>query len=331
MTISPFWSQHSAIGIGFLITLAVVPLYAGVLAERINEARRRADEANLAKGRFLANVSHEMRTPLNGVIAMADLLRETEMSESQIEIAETLSTSAQLLLAQIEDVLDISKLEAGRVTIEQHPFNLETLLSATIKVMMPQARYKGLAVSLDIGKEVPTYLRGDDHHLRQVLLNLLANAVKFTDHGEVQLRVMLVEGGDHRVRIRFEVKDTGIGIPQAKQAIIFEAFAQADDSITRTYGGTGLGTTIARQLVSLMGGEIGLRSDVGVGSLFWFEVPLAIAGAEECNTLAELEDGSDYQHPPPSSLGKDPRMSHEFAGREFWWPRTTRRTSELRD
>ena len=291
LTISPFWSQHSAIGIGFLITLAVVPLYAGVLAERINEARRRADEANLAKGRFLANVSHEMRTPLNGVIAMADLLRETEMSESQIEIAETLSTSAQLLLAQIEDVLDISKLEAGRVTIEQHPFNLETLLSATIKVMMPQARYKGLAVSLDIGKEVPTYLRGDDHHLRQVLLNLLANAVKFTDHGEVQLRVMLVEGGDHRVRIRFEVKDTGIGIPQAKQAIIFEAFAQADDSITRTYGGTGLGTTIARQLVSLMGGEIGLRSDVGVGSLFWFEVPLAIAGAEECNTLAELKTG----------------------------------------
>ncbi|MBK7792690.1 MAG: hypothetical protein IPJ62_09305 [Betaproteobacteria bacterium] len=160
LTISPFWSQHSAIGIGFLITLAVVPLYAGVLAERINEARRRADEANLAKGRFLANVSHEMRTPLNGVIAMADLLRETEMSESQIEIAETLSTSAQLLLAQIEDVLDISKLEAGRVTIEQHPFDLERLLSATIKVMMPQARYKGLAVSLDVGTEVPTYLRG---------------------------------------------------------------------------------------------------------------------------------------------------------------------------
>jgi two-component system sensor histidine kinase RpfC len=150
LALSPFWSQHAAIGLGFLITLGVVPLYAGVLAERINEARKRADEANLAKGRFLANVSHEMRTPLNGVIAMADLLRETKLSESQNEIVETLGTSAQLLLAQIEDVLDISKIEAGRVTIEQRPFDLGRLLSNTVKVMMPQARYKGLAVTLDL-------------------------------------------------------------------------------------------------------------------------------------------------------------------------------------
>ncbi len=292
LAVSPFWSQHTAIGLGFLITLGVVPLYAGVLAERINEARKRADDANLAKGRFLANVSHEMRTPLNGVIAMADLLQDTKLSESQCEIVETLGTSAQLLLAQIEDVLDISKIEAGRVTIETHPFDLGKLLSNTVKVMMPQARYKGLAVSLEVPAAIPTYFRGDDHHLRQVLLNLLANAVKFTERGEITLRVALVNRSSCNVRLRFEVKDTGIGIPKEKQAIIFEAFAQADDSITRTHGGTGLGTTIARHLVTLMGGAIGVQSEEGVGSLFWFEVPLSTAEASECDFTTDVDSSA---------------------------------------
>jgi len=272
--LSPFWSQHIAIGAGYLIALSVVPFYVGVLAERITEARKRADAANEAKGRFLANVSHEMRTPLNGVIAMADVLRETRLNESQREIVETLGTSANLLLAQIEDVLDMAKIEAGRVQIEKRPFDLGKLLTGTMKVVLPQARYKGLAINTEIAGDVARWFEGDGHHLRQVLLNLLANAVKFTERGEILLRANTVTSSVDGALVRFEVRDTGIGIPLSKQSAIFEPFTQADDSITRVYGGTGLGTTIAKQLVTLMGGQIGVQSTVGVGSLFWFELPL---------------------------------------------------------
>jgi two-component system sensor histidine kinase RpfC len=274
---SPFWSQHIGIGLGFLIALIVLPLYVGVLAERIKKERKRADDANQAKGRFLANVSHEMRTPLNGVIAMADVLRETKLTESQKEIVDTLGTSAQLLLAQIEDVLDMAKIEAGRVQVEKRPFDLGKLLTSTVKVILPQARYKSIAVNTDISPQAARWFEGDSHHLRQVLLNLLANAVKFTERGEITLRVAVVESSETEAHVRFEVQDTGIGISPAKQAVIFEPFTQADDSITRVYGGTGLGTTIARQLVLLMGGEIGLTSSLGVGSTFWVDLPLPFA------------------------------------------------------
>ncbi len=215
-----------------------------------------------------------MRTPLNGVIAMADVLRETSLNDSQREIVDTLGTSAHLLLAQIEDVLDMAKIEAGRVQIENMPFDLGKLLTSTVKVVLPQARYKGLAVNTHIDSETARWFIGDAHHIRQVLLNLLSNAIKFTDRGEIKLSVTQMGASETEARLRFEVRDTGIGIAHDKQAIIFEPFAQADDSITRVYGGTGLGTTIARQLVSLMGGEIGLQSELGVGSVFWVELPL---------------------------------------------------------
>jgi len=269
------WGSSRSIGFACFFAILVLPFYVSVLAQRITDAKKRADEANKAKGRFLANMSHEMRTPLNGVIAMADVLRETNLSESQREIVDTLGTSANLLLAQIEDVLDVAKIEAGRVQIEKRPFDLGKLLTSTVKVVLPQARYKGLAVNTDISGDVARWFAGDAHHLRQVLLNLLANAVKFTERGEIVLRAHVVTSNAEGGLLRFEVKDTGIGIPTAKQVEIFEPFAQADDSITRVYGGTGLGTTIARQLVTLMGGEIGLQSAVGVGSTFWFELPLA--------------------------------------------------------
>src|SRR6476659_7191173 len=188
LVLSDFWSQHVAIGTGFLIGLVILPFYVGVLAERIENAKKRADEANQAKGRFVANVSHEMRTPLNGVIAMADILRETYLTDSQREIVDTLGTSAHLLLAQIEDVLDMAKIEAGRVQIEQQPFDLGHLLSSTVKVLLPQARYKGLAVNTEVAPAAARWFAGDSHHLRQVLLNLLANAVKFTERGQITLR-----------------------------------------------------------------------------------------------------------------------------------------------
>jgi len=273
--VSPFWSKHIPVGIGILVALLVLPFYVGVLAERITEARKRADEANRAKGRFLANVSHEMRTPLNGVIAMADLLRETPLNEAQQEIVETLANASQLALAQIEDVLDAAKIEAGRVQIETRPFDLGRLLRSSMKVIAPQARYKGLALTADIDPAVVGWFSGDPHHLRQVLLNLLANAVKFTERGEIHLSARSLSRTSDLAMIRIEVKDTGIGIQKEKIASIFEAFTQADDSVTRVYGGTGLGTTIARQLVVLMGGQLGVESAVGIGSTFWVELPLA--------------------------------------------------------
>lgn len=297
MLLSEFWRAEMSLSIGIAISILVLPFYVGVLAERITEAKKRADDANQAKGRFVANVSHEMRTPLNGVIAMADVLRETKLDESQREIVDTLSTSANLLLAQIEDVLDMAKIEAGRVHIENAPFDLSKLIAGTVKVLLPQARYKGLRVEVEIAPEAARWFVGDSHHTRQVLLNLLANAVKFTEHGRVLVRAMIVRPGTLEARVRVEVNDTGIGIPEAKQSAIFEPFAQADDSITRVYGGTGLGTTIARQLVNLMGGEIGLTSAVGQGSSFWFEVPMLPAEPGRVETEAALTFRSRFGAP----------------------------------
>jgi len=277
LVLSDFWSHHVAIGTGFLIGLLILPFYVGVLAERIEKAKKRADEANQAKGRFVANVSHEMRTPLNGVIAMADILRETTLNSSQREIVETMTTSAQLLLAQIEDVLDLSKIEAGRVHIEQKPFNLARLLTSATKIILPQARYKGLEIRTELALDDGAWFAGDAHHLNQVILNLVSNAVKFTERGHVALSARVVDRVENKRRIRIEVQDTGIGIPPSKQVAIFEPFTQADDSVTRIYGGTGLGTTIARHLIGLMGGTIGLESAPGQGSTFWIELELEAA------------------------------------------------------
>ncbi len=277
LVLDTHWSNSSSVDIACFFAILVLPFYVSVLAKRITDAKKRADDANEAKDRFLANVSHEMRTPLNGVIAMADVLRETNLNESQREIVDTLGTSAHLLLAQIEDVLDMAKIEAGRVQIETEAFDLGHLLTSSVKVVLPQARYKGLSVNTEIAPVAARWFAGDSHHLRQVLLNLLANAVKFTERGHVTLRVTLKQEHAATPCVRFEVEDSGIGIPASKQVSIFEPFTQADDSITRVYGGTGLGTAIARQLVTLMGGRIGVRSELGIGSLFWFELNLPFA------------------------------------------------------
>ena len=259
--IDPHWANQRSVALACFFAILVLPFYVSVLAQRINDAKRRADDASQAKGRFVANVSHEMRTPLNGVIAMADVLRETDLTEAQREIVETMTTSAQLLLAQIEDVLDMAKIEAGRVLVESRPFEFGKLLSSTVKVIVPQARYKGIEVHTDVSHGASGWFAGDPHHLRQVLLNLLSNAVKFTEHGQIAVRAHALDTEDpSRMKLRIEVQDTGIGIAPEKQAAIFEPFTQADDSITRVYGGTGLGTTIARHLVQLMGGKIGVVS-----------------------------------------------------------------------
>ena len=288
VALSDFWYQELSLSIGIAISIIVLPFYVGVLAERITEAKKRADEANQAKGRFVANVSHEMRTPLNGVIAMADVLRETKLDDSQREIVETLGTSANLLLAQIEDVLDLAKIEAGRIQIEHRPFELAQLIGGTIKVVLPQARMRGLSVNTQISPDAARCFVGDSHHLGQVLLNLLANAVKFTERGGIEIKALVVAQDQFQATVRIEVGDTGIGIPPEKLSAIFEPFTQADDSITRVYGGTGLGTTIARQLIGLMGGQIGVQSVVGEGSLFWFEVPLKLSEERGTDLTSEM-------------------------------------------
>ena len=314
MLASPFWSQHTGIGVGFLFALVIVPIYVGTLAQRLKVQRQRADEANQAKGRFLAHVSHEMRTPLNGVIAMSDVLRETSLNESQREIVATLGTSALLLLAQIEDVLDMAKIEAGRVQIEQRPFDLSGLVTSTIKVILPQARYKDLAINTSISAAAARWFSGDAHHLRQVILNLLSNAIKFTERGEILLSVSTTETTATAAHLRFEVKDTGIGISPEKQAVIFEPFTQADNSITRIYGGTGLGTTIASQLVKLMGGTLGLTSAVGVGSTFWFEVPLPLCDPAGIDLTEELATTSRLSSTAAAFAAQQPAKITKIRG-----------------
>jgi two-component system sensor histidine kinase RpfC len=314
MVLSEYWRTHTSLSTGVIIACVTLPFYVGVLAQRIEEARRKADEANRAKGRFLANMSHEMRTPLNGVIAMADVLRETRLSESQREIVETMTTSAHLLLAQIEDVLDMAKIEAGRVTIERRPFEPSRLLPAIVKVILPQARYKGLAVNVQVADDVAGWFIGDAHHIRQVALNLLANAVKFTERGEISLRATITEDDGSNVRLRVEVQDTGVGIPKDKQALIFEPFTQADDSTTRVYGGTGLGTTIARHLTAQMNGAIGVESTVGVGSLFWIELPLERTTAQGLDLTEEMASSNRAANTAYVLAASQPATVHKLRG-----------------
>lgn len=270
----PYWQGHRAAGIGLLLALIVLPLYIATLLERIQEARARAEEANLAKTSFLANMSHEMRTPLNGIVGVVDLLKTTHLSVQQDELVALMRHSITVLRSLVDDVLDISKIEAGRLTVEVAPFDLHSSVNSLVQLLRPHAQSKGLVLRAVIDPALEYRLKGDSHHLRQILLNLLGNAIKFTDRGEVTLTVELKQESAQGITARFEVKDTGIGIAPAALPRIFERFVQADQSTTRKYGGTGLGTTIAKQLAELMGGSIGVESTLGAGSVFWVELPL---------------------------------------------------------
>ncbi len=269
-----YWESHPTLGFGLLLGLIVLPAYVSSLLKKLTDAISRAEEANRAKDQFLANMSHEMRTPLGGILGMVDLLRSTPLTPEQEDYASTIHASSRTLLFLIEDVLDISKIEAGKISVETVDFDLHSLFKSTVAMVAQQARAKGLDISTQIPSRIPFLLRGDPLLIRQVLLNMLSNAVKFTEEGEVCLRVDLIRETATTVSLRAEVSDTGIGISPEAQARIFERFTQADDSITRRYGGTGLGTTIAKQLVELMGGDIGLQSELGKGATFWFTLNL---------------------------------------------------------
>ncbi|MCR4308949.1 MAG: ATP-binding protein [Deltaproteobacteria bacterium] len=279
--LNEYWRSHLILAVGLQLGLAVLPLYISSLLKKLSAAGERAEGANRAKNRFLANMSHEMRTPLNGIIGMLDLLKGTPLSTEQEELTKTIDDSAHTLLFLMQDVLDLSKIEAGKVSVEVSDFDLYAVVKHTVAIVEPQARFKGLATFLRVPSNVPFLLRGDPLLLRQVLLNLLGNALKFTEKGEVGVRVTLESETPRRATLRFEVTDTGIGISAEAQRRIFERFTQADESITRRFGGTGLGTTISKEIVEMMGGAIGVRSEPGRGSTFWFTVELAKQSREE--------------------------------------------------
>ena len=239
-------------------------------------ALRQAELSNKAKTQFLANMSHEIRTPLNGVVGMIELLNMTEMSPAQRSYAEQATQSSHALLRLIDDILDLSRIEAGRLELEKAPFHLPTLVQDLRVLFTDQARAKGLTLNVSVPDDLNIVLIGDKHRLLQVLANLTGNAVKFTHHGTVNVSVARLEQSGPMLRLRFEIADTGIGVPADQQAQIFDAFSQADASMTRRYGGTGLGLSIARQLCQMMDGEIGVTSSVGVGSTFWFTIQMEV-------------------------------------------------------
>lgn len=310
VSLGDYWQteETQSTALSLFLVLLIVPLYSVFLLNKLHAAIASAKYANEAKSHFLASMSHELRTPLNGVIGIADLLGETKLDRQQHEFVNIMRGSANSLLGLVDDVLDISKIEAGKINIASESFDLHLLVNTIIQVHSKVGSSKGLLVSCHIDAEIPFLLEGDQQHLRQILVNLIGNAVKFTDEGTIKLFVSPTDNSLDSPRIRFEIQDTGIGIPEIELANIFDEFAQVNSN---KYGisGTGLGTTISKELVELMGGEIGVESQSGLGSTFWFELPFKTAPYEDVPLsdkhilLLTTEETVEYISPSLESWG----------------------------
>ena len=271
--VNPSWKSHPSIIYSVLVMLFVLPIYVSALIRRMNEAKQRAEESSAAKTRFVANMSHEIRTPLNGIIGIGTLLKTTPLNAEQRDLLGMLDSSSRLLLSLLNNVLDFAKIEDGKMTLEHTDFSVYGVLGETVRIFRSQAEAKGILFDTRIAAGVDR-LCGDPLRLQQALANLVGNAVKFTERGSVTLSFSVLGEDERYTRVRFEVADTGVGVPVGAQGEIFESFTQADASTSRRFGGSGLGLTITRHLVEAMGGHLFFESTEGLGSRFWFDLAL---------------------------------------------------------
>lgn len=284
---NPYWATHQSIAHSLILMLIVLPAYVAKLIERMHEARHKAEiasikaeQANLAKTQFVANMSHEIRTPLNGIIGISTLLKTTPLNLDQQDLLKTLESSSKLLLSLLNNILDISKIEERKFTIENIPFSVRETISNTFDIFHSVTMAKGIELNVNITDSLDM-AKGDPFILQQVLANLVGNAVKFTEKGCVEISAIVMHEDNERAILRFSVADTGVGIPEDKQHGIFDSFTQADSSTTRKFGGSGLGLTIAKHMVEAMNGKLSFQSTVGEGSRFWFDLILEKVDSEQ--------------------------------------------------
>jgi two-component system, sensor histidine kinase RpfC len=317
-----FWVAHPIPGYGMIVTNIIIPIFVSKLLKQLSDAKAKAELADEAKGRFLANMSHEMRTPLSGIIGISKLLYKEQIPGQIKSSIVTIDQSANHLLKLIDDVLNFSRIESGTLQIDDHEFDVYEAVHSVSENLRTVAEGKHLGFHVFISSDVPTSLVGDASRVKQILLNLCGNAIKFTTTGYVEIRVNALEVTDTLATLRFEIIDSGIGIPKQALEHVFDRFNQVDDSITRKFGGTGLGTTISKELVEMMGGQIHVQSDLGKGSRFYFDLPLR---------LGETRIDEEYSDAKCLIFSRQESLHKRLSGFALRWGMSIASTTELHE